>query len=178
MIYSNQLNQFKQHLGKATKVTRKKINEDNSELTYLCLNTCPAIAGPESSMKFKDYGIVYGHHFSLLKKSILETINIKKEDYQFFTSYIQLESKIDDIILMLDSRKRPVIFFTKGEGGEMDSLFIRIRNSFAHGNYVIKNNYYILWNQNGTKTLHLGSFMMLKKDHIKKIYSCLNQWND
>ena len=86
-----------------------------------------------------------------------------------------MENLISDIIDLYRKRHRAIIFFVEGENREMDSLYIRIRNSFAHGNYYKVGAYYILWNETGQNTMKLGSFMMLKYDHLIDIYRALEQ---
>ena len=84
-----------------------------------------------------------------------------------------MEALIADIEQLYAKRRKAVIFFAKGNYDEMDSLYIRIRNSFAHGNYFRINDYYYLWND--TTGSRLGSFMVLKYDHLKKTYMALQE---
>ncbi len=83
---------------------------------------------------------------------------------------------IEEIEKIYSSRRKAVIFFSKGTHGEMDSLYIRVRNSFAHGNYFKVGNYYYLWNETGSeaRTKRLGSFMVLKYSDLKSIYEALS----
>jgi len=62
-----------------------------------------------------------------------------------------MEALVDEIETLYASRRKPVIFFSKGRYGEMDSLYVRIRNSFAHGNYFKVREYYYLWNETGSE---------------------------
>lgn len=146
--------------------------------TFICL--CPSQKGFKNAKKFKNYGINKSSDFKKLKNNIKTRININSKDYIYCDSKNQkLENKIDTILELLKSKKKkPVIFFSNGEYGEMDSLFIRIRNSFAHGNFIKTNQYYILWNENGKEKPKLGCFIMLKKCQLFMIYSCLESFND
>ncbi len=100
----------------------------------------------------------------------------KDETYRYFESGPEMEALIDEIENIYSSRKKAVLFFLKGKNREMDSLYIRIRNSFAHGNYFKVGDYYYLWNETGSegKTKKLGSFMILKYSDLKTIYSALS----
>ena len=86
-----------------------------------------------------------------------------------------MEDLIDKIEDIYKSRKKAIIYFSKGAYREMDSLYIRIRNSFAHGNFFKINDYYYLWNETSSKQKKLGSFMLLKYDHLKSIYKALGK---
>lgn len=88
-----------------------------------------------------------------------------------------MKKLISEIERIYSSRGKPTIYFSKGEFEEMDSLYIRIRNSFAHGNYFKKGNYYILWNESGSNNKkNLSSFMTLKYEHLKAIYDALSDY--
>ena len=154
----------------------KKIKQQRQELLEWYVYNCPSSEGPEKAKKFKDYGIVYGCHFSGLKDRIIKGLRLKDKDtYLFCESGDQMEKLISDIETRYVQRRKPIIFFSKGSNAELDSLYIRIRNSFAHGNYFISKEYYCLWNETGSSgsTKKLGSFMMLKYDHLKLIYEAL-----
>ena len=86
----------------------------------------------------------------------------------------KLEKLIAEVEQLYAKRRKAVIFFAKGNYAEMDSLYKRIRNSFAHGNYFKINDYYYLWNE--TTGHCLGSFMVLKYEHLKKIYMALQDF--
>ena len=69
-----------------------------------------------------------------------------------------------------------VIAFAKGESGELDSLYIRIRNSFAHGNYFKKKEHYYLWNEVVGKESKLASLMILTFKSLEQIHSILKEF--
>ena len=142
---------------------------------YWFVDECPSFAGPEKALKFKNYGIMTGHDYSMLKKHIISSIGLKKDDTYKYVECANLDSLIEEIRERYESRHKAIVFFSKGELGEMDSLYIRIRNSFAHGNYFLKNDYYCLWNETGKQEKKIGSFMMLKYDNLKAIRDVLKE---
>ena len=111
-----------------------------------------------------------------MKDRIIDSVGLKKDDtYKYCENGKDMEDLIDDIERVYSSRRKAIIYFSKGKYREMDSLYIRIRNSFAHGNYFIVRDFYYLWNETGSnKPKKLGSFMVLKYNDLKKIYNALS----
>lgn len=89
-----------------------------------------------------------------------------------------MEKLIEKIEKIYSSSPKAIIYFSKSEHKEIDSLYIRIRNSFAHGNYFKIRDYYYLWNEtgNGQRAKKLGSFMILKYEHLNLIYKALLEY--
>ena len=82
----------------------------------------------------------------------MESVGLKDGDtYKFCKTGNEMEALIDDIEKIYGSRRKPIVYFSKGSYGEIDSLYIRIRNSFAHGNYFKVKDYYYLWNETGSE---------------------------
>ena len=177
--YSDSLSRFRELIKKDNKrINTKKRVEERKDLQDWFINNCPAHEGPEKAEKFADYGIRYSHHFSKLKNRIIDTVGLEKDiTYRYCQNGTEMESLIDEIESLYSSRRKPVIFFSRGSYGEMDSLYIRIRNSFAHENYFIAGSYYYLWNETGSegRTQRLGSFMVLKHSDLKSIYDALSK---
>ena len=156
----------------------KKQREERRDLLEWYIYNCPSKSGPETAKKFADYGIKSSANYKELKNLIINIVGLKKDDtYKYRKTGNEMEELIDEIEKLYSSRRKPVIYFSKGECEEMDSLYIRIRNSFAHGNYFKIKDYYYLWNETGSehKTNKLGSFMVLKYAHLKSIYEALNK---
>ena len=176
---SNELSRFRTLIAKDYKrVEGKKNREEIRDLLELFVDNCPSKEGPENAKKFKNYNIEYGAHYSKLKNIIIASIGLKDKDtYRWYENAPELEGQIADIEQLYAKRRKAVVFFTKDNYGEMDSLYIRIRNSFAHGNYFKIKDYYYLWNETrGKKYSRLGSFMVLKYEHLKKIYMALHDY--
>lgn len=149
-------------------MTKKNIIEIK-ELLFRYVDNCPSKKGPERAKKFKDYNIFHGYDYKCLKKEIYKIIN--ENNYIFFENNNSSSLNYDIIKQKYYNIKSPCIIFAKAEYSEIDSLFKRIRNSFAHGNYFKNKNYYILWNVNRNNCL--SSFMKLKYVHLFNIFECL-----
>lgn len=154
----------------------KKRTEELAELFLRFVDNCPSARGPKESDKFVDYGLRTKRSFGLFKKRLFTTLAISQDNYICLGSSNDLYETRDDIIRLYRNRKRPTILFVKGEYGEIDSLFIRIRNAFAHGNYFKKGDYYILWN-GADDGKPLKCFMMLKYSHLISIFDSLKAKN-
>ncbi|SFO42500.1 hypothetical protein SAMN05216515_1545 [Eubacterium pyruvativorans] len=174
---SDSLTRFRELIERDNKrINTKKRETERKNLEDWFVYDCPAHEGPEKAKKFTDYGIRYGYDYSKLKNRIIDTVGLKEDiTYRYCKNGNEMEALIDEIEELYSSRRKPIIFFSKGENGEMDSLYIRIRHSFAHGNFFKIKDYYYLWNETGKKgrTLKLGSFMALKYGDLKKIYNAL-----
>lgn len=187
--YSESLIKFRELIKKDYKKSdSKKIIAEIQKLLYWFIDNCPSQKGPELAKKFKDYGFSQPFEFKRLKKDILKLLNLENDSsYRYFDQSTILESSFDEIVKIYNEKAKKVIFFSKGEKNEMDSLFIRIRNSFAHGNYFYKNKYYYLWNEfeaykkqeadkkqeKTKKEKKLASFMVLEYEDFKKLYEFL-----
>lgn len=160
--------------GRKHKRLKNNIDEIKN-LLYFFVDSCPSQKGPVCNKKFADYGLKYPCHYSKYKKMMFESIPWLKANY----AYIQPPKKVDDfkekIMKSYNGKKKPLIYFCKGEYGEMDSLFIRFRNAFAHKNYIKKGDYYIIWNY-GRKDNQINAFMMLKHSHLKTIFETLENF--
>ncbi len=177
--YSESLKHFRQLIKKDYKrINSKKGREEKRDLLDWFVDNCPANDGPEMAKKFVDYGITSSYDCKRFKIRIIENIGLVKGDtYICFDSGNKMDAMIDKIEILYFSRRKPIIFFSKGKHGEIDSLYIRIRNSFAHGNYFKIRNYYYLWNETGQekgKGQKLGSFMVLKYSDLKILYETLS----
>lgn len=151
-----------------------KREKEKKNLLLWFVDNCPSSAGPELARKFKDYGIIRSNDFKWLKTKILRSLRLEKgTTYKYCLGSNEMESLIEEIKFAYASHQKRVIFFSKGEGAEIDSLFARIRNSFAHGNYFFKNGLYYLWNETGSSNKKLGSFMALKYKDLKSVYEAL-----
>lgn len=152
-------------------------SKERRDLLLWFVDECPSKAGPEIAMKFDDYGIKFGADYSKLKKRIIDSIDLGKERYNFLPSAKDVERtyKEKQHDYMGESIGQ-VIIFSKGEAGEIDSLYVRIRNAFAHGNYFKKGKYYYLWNEVSGKEYKLAAFMILTFKSLKQIHSVLEDF--
>lgn len=152
-------------------------SKERRDLLLWFVDECPSKAGPEIAMKFDDYGIKFGADYSKLKKRIIDSIDLGKERYNFLPSAKDVERtyKEKQHDYMGESIGQ-VIIFSKRESGEIDSLYVRIRNAFAHGNYFKKGKYYYLWNEVSGKEYKLAAFMILTFKSLKQIHSVLEDF--
>lgn len=175
--YSDALSRFRELIKKEYKRNNsKKREKEKRDLLDWYVDNCPAHGGPETAKKFSAYNIKTNHDFKILKERIINNVGLKRNDtYRYCETGNEIESLIDEIEKIYNSRRKPIIYFSKGRYGEVDSLYIRIRNSFAHGNYFKVRDYYYLWNETGSevRTKKLGSFMILKYSDLKSIYNAL-----
>ena len=151
--------------------SKKRLSEI-SDLNLKFITNCPSAKGPVTSAKFIDYGFKTGRSFSSLKKRIIDSVPHLSDNYRFLDSSKKLYELKNTIVSLYETRKTPTIFLVHGEFGEIDTLFIRLRNAFAHGNFFKKNDYYIIWNGIDDKE-PLKCFMILKYCHLVSIYNCL-----
>lgn len=173
--YSSALSRFRTLIESDYKrVISKKRKEEKRDFLEWFVDDCPAQDGPETAEKLADLGICTAYKCKVLKNDIISCLGLKCDDtYKFCQTGSDMEALIDDIEKLYTSRRKAIIFFAKGTYGEMDSLYIRIRNSFAHGNYFKINDYYYLWNESCQKAL--ASFMVLKYDDLKALYKVLGK---
>ncbi len=176
---SEALRQFRELIRKDNKwpPRSRKFDNERRNLVFWFVDNCPSNEGPANARGFDDYGISHPSDYKRLKNRILAAVNVEKGTTYKYCKSGEMENLIDDILDLYNKRHKAVIFFSKGKNEEMDSLYIRIRNSFAHGNYYKVGGYYILWNETGSdsKPKKLGSFMVLKYDHLRAIYGALEQ---
>ena len=128
----------------------KNISERRDLLLWF-VDECPSKAGPENSMKFDYYGVKSGADYKRLKDKIISNIGLEEDGYIFLDSAKKLEEEYEDI----------------------QSKYIRIRNSFAHGNYFKKKGYYYLWNEVVGKESKLASLMILTFKSLEQIHGIL-----
>lgn len=176
--YSDSLTRFRDLIKNDNRrIKSKKREKEKRDLLDWYVDNCPSHDGPETARKFEDFGIITNYDYKQLKSKIIDILGLKKDDtYKYCTTGNDMEALVDEIETLYASRRKPVIFFSKGRYGEMDSLYVRIRNSFAHGNYFKVREYYYLWNETGSegKPKKLGSFMVLKYSDLKAIYNALS----
>lgn len=179
---SDSLTRFRELVKKDyRRINGKKREREKRDLLDWYVDNCPAHEGPETAKKFADYGIRFGYDFKKIKKRILDVVGLKEDNtYKYCSNGSEMEALIDEIEKIYSSRRKAVIYFSKGSYGEIDSLYIRIRNSFAHGNYFKVGDFYYLWNETGSevKTKKLGAFMVLKYSDLKSIYDALSTADD
>lgn len=147
------------------------------ELLYCFVDNCPSKEGPFCAKKFVDYGFKNYRSYGKYKEKLIESIKLSKDSYQFFASNRIVETWKSKIEYICNIKKKPTIFFAKGTNSEIDSLFIRIRNAFAHGNYFKKGNYYTLWNE-GSNHDKLNCFIVLKYSHLMNIFELLTTFQN
>lgn len=175
-MYSETLKRFKELIRNDNRWPHKskKFENERRELLFWFVGNCLSSKGPENARGFDDYGIKCPSDYTKLKKRILVSVDLQESiTYKYFESGIEMENLIGDFIDLYNKRHKAIIYFTKDTHKQMDSLYTRMRNSFAHGNYFKVKDYYILWNETGRDTKKLGSFMMLKFDHLRDIYRTL-----
>ncbi len=140
--------EFNNIINKYTKNYSKKDTDKIKNLLYNYVLNNPCKDGSKQSKKFKDYGLCNKHDYSKVLKSIRELVNV--ENYMFIkTGHIEQEliEKFDNCI----KNSSKMIIFKNNGIGQLDSLFYRIRNAFAHGNFIINKKMYIMWNEQKEK---------------------------
>lgn len=150
-----------------------KNKSEIKNLLYLFVDNCPSKKGPENCKKFVDYGMKSNADYGKYKQRIFKSINLLEKNYNSIDSQKNMENYKDYIVNAYNKKKTPTILFVKGNVGEIDALFTKIRNAFAHKNYYKKGNYYIIWNES-TKKDKLSCFIMLKYIHLQSIFNELN----
>ncbi len=178
--YSDSLARFRELIKQNNRrVESPKREKERKDLFDWFVYNCPSHDGPEKARKFSDFGVKTNYDFKKLKEQILDVISLKKDEtYRYCDSGTKMEALLDEIERLYSSRRKPIIFFSKGTYGEIDSLYIRIRHSLAHDNYFKVKDYYYLWNETGSegRTKKLGSFMALKYSDLKSIYNVLSDF--
>lgn len=167
---------IEEYYKRKDKDNTKNISERRDLLLWF-VDECPSKAGPENSMKFDHYGVKSGADYKRLKDKIISNIGLEEDGYIFLDSAKKLEEEYEDIQSKYISRRNnQVIAFVKGESGQLDSLYTRIRDSFSHGNYFKKKGYYYLWNEVVGKESKLASLMILTFKSLEQIHSILKEF--
>lgn len=125
--------------------TSKKTKTEEMELLYSYVLNNPSSSGPKNAKKFIDYQILKSSQYK-------EIIGKTKKLFANDGAYIYLEDKIidKDILDIFESscqHQKELIVFKPNNVGQLDSLFARLRNSFAHGNILKYKQRYVLWNE-------------------------------
>lgn len=97
------------------------------------------------STQYKALGVVTSHQHKLFIEKIKETIEIKSVDYIYLENKFIDESIFNDYMKIFD-KKRVFIAFRSISGNQLDSLIKAIRNVFAHGNFILKDKTFFIWN--------------------------------
>ncbi len=145
------------------------------ELLWLYVANCPSKKGPKCAKKFHDYGITADFIYKNLKGRILRKLNlIKKKTYLYYETTPILDQAIWSLINKSLDPNEKLVFLVKGDFAEIDSLYIRLRNAFAHGNFSRKRKHYFLWNTN--KNDELCFFASLYYDDLTNIFNLLTNF--
>lgn len=138
--------EFKKIIAKLpNSIANKKNQAEIKELLYSYVLNNPSSAGPENAKKFTDYQITTPQRYKKVIGAIKEIVG-NDEDYIYLK-----DKKIDnDILNIFESscQHKEIIIFKTNNVGQLDSLFARLRNAFAHGNIRKYKQNYILWNEN------------------------------
>lgn len=136
-------------------------------LKFYLLN-CPVPGRSVRGKTFCEYGFVGTSSFSKLKKALLKASNgnlrnnynpVKKED---------LERKYAEVETIGPPNEYCVFLITEGV---MESLFVAIRNAFAHGSFNVKT-------YSGTRIYFLVNYKKYKKAQIVLQEETLLRWID
>ena len=157
---------------------RKELEQQKKELIFMFVGNCPSKKINISSKHFEDYGIGK-YDYKKLKNKILMVTGLIKNN-----NYIYNNTDLKNLIETFYETKNECIMLKKNDIGEMERLYICVRNSFAHGNFFVlnekrkkekfdKNNYkYFLWNESSRG--NISSFMILTYVHLQSIFNALN----
>ena len=97
------------------------------KLLFWFVDNCSAQEGPDTSNKFKEYGIKSNSDFKKLKSKIIDAVGLKQEiTYKACSNGIEMELLINEIEKAYSSRRKPIIFFT------ICGFHIKISFSFRH----------------------------------------------
>ncbi len=135
-------------------IANKKNQSEIKELLYSYVLNNPSSAGPENAKKFTDYQITTPQRYKKVIGAIKEIVG-NDEDYIYLK-----DKKIDnDILNVFESschHPKELIIFRTNNVGQLDSLFVRLRNAFAHGNIRKYKQNYVLWNEKNNILSLLG----------------------
>lgn len=141
------------------------------DLLYDFVDNCPSKRGPEYCRKFSDYGFCCRADYGKYKRKIFEIFPQLKDNFKQIKSPDKIENYTQNI-LQVYNEKKTAVYFVKGKFGEIDTLFQKIRNAFAHKNYFEKDGYYIIWNY-GKSSHKISCFRKLKYRQLIEIFELL-----
>lgn len=145
------------------------------ELLWLYVSNCPSKKGPKCAKKFHDYGLTANVTYKNLKERILQKLNLlTKKTYLYYKNTPILDQTIWALINKSLNSNEKLVFLVKGDFAEIDSLYIRLRNALAHGNFIRKRKHYFLWNTN--KNDELCFFVSLYFDDLIFIFNSLTNF--
>lgn len=117
------------------------------------------------STSFKDIGLVTPSDYAKKIKSIKKELNLNKNNYIYIEKNFFTKENFDLFDNCLDNKKT-IIAFKKNSNSQLLSLLKNIRNSFAHGNFFLKGNTFVLWTISPNKNLLLLIVMSQQKFNI------------
>ena len=116
-------------------------------------------------INFERLGLNTPHDYKLLIRDIKFKLNIDSECYIWNS-----DTKFEEVFDLFKKAKKAYrnFIYHKKAFPQLKSLYIKIRNALSHGNYYIKGQRIILWNQsirtkniNALMILHLNDFYLL-----------------
>lgn len=130
----------------------------------------PSKKGSVNSKKFKDYGIITPQYYSKVINKIKNGLKLVKNKNYFFLKNDKITQNHISIFNEAIKNRKDFFCFKPNSIGHLDSIYNRIRNSFAHGNFYKQAGFYIAWNEDAEnlKALFVLSIDTLK--YLTKVY--------
>ena len=143
-IYKEFIKIIKKKFDNYYSCKNKNINEEKELRHFYVLNN-PYSSSTKGIKKFSDYGISSPSEYKKIIKKIKNIVG--NDNYIFIKKGGITENELIKFKEQFENNKELIIFI-KNDVGQLDALFTRLRNSFAHSNLFKTNKKYVLWNEN------------------------------
>lgn len=118
--------------------------------------------------KFKEYGLV-GTQLAKLLKNIKEKLKKENVSFKYYCNLFE-NYQIEHMIKHYESKSYKQIIMFRGERNmQTKNLFNYLRNSFAHGNFILARDYIRMWNVSQKNNLNL--YMYIRHENLDIIWN-------
>lgn len=158
----NQLNKFKASAPKSGKEKLYKLF-----FNYIVL--VPSKKVSRYSIDFKELGLKSPQDYKLFLNNLKKKLYIK-DNYYIWKSNTTCE-EVFDLFEKAKMSYKNFVYHKKGVP-QLKSLYVKIRNGLSHGNYYIKGERIVIWNESVTKN-NLNALMILGLNDFYLLFELL-----
>lgn len=125
-------------------IQAKPIPTKITKSLLLIMLRCPGSKVSKLGITFAEMGIITKQDFIIQLSEIKKITRVKTID-QYIWSDVFLQDEWFEVFKQMYSNRKPFIYLHKS-GPHLETLFTSLRNSIAHGRFVIKDGFITLWN--------------------------------
>lgn len=115
---------------------------------------------------YHDLGLDRPHQRVKFIESIKNDLTLNKNNYLYLDRAKYNEQIYERFKYHMENKLTYISFRRSSNLSQLDSLITSIRNSFAHGNFIIKDRTYIIWNINYTDC---NALIVISNEKLEKL---------